>query len=1019
MKKRILLLSFVMGMVLFAQAQTRTLTGTVTGADDGVALPGVNVSVKGTSTGTITDIDGNYKLDVSDESVVVYSYIGYATQEVPVGVRSTADIILAVDAEELDEVVVTALGIEREERSLSYAAAQVDGDELALARESNIMNNLSGKVAGVNVSPSGSGMGGSTKITIRGNSFLSGSNQPLIVVDGVPIDNMGGSTDDTWGNRQIDYGNGLNDINMDDVDNISVLKGPAASALYGSRAGNGVIMITTKKAKSGTSGFSFNTNTVVEIPREYIEMQNTYGQGIEGTFDPNAGGSWGPAMTGQSVTDWTGDTKPLEARDNDIRDFLQNGLSTTNTIEMFSSDEVKDVRASVGYNYTKGVLPTSNIKKITAALKAGTKLGKSFSTEFSVNYANTRANNRIKLTRDPDNPYYAYTIMPRSVSYTDLENNVRDEDTYEPLRWTNNGGVMLNPYFTTQYNTNEDTRNRVMGYGKVAYEAGDVFKFHVRYGVDHYDFRQRDQLGTGVPYWFSSGDVRQTMTSSTETNLELLGQFNPFELGGGLKVGVTAGANFMAANSYAQTSQAQGLVVPDFYSINNSADKDASEYIYQRRTNSVFGMAQLSFREYLFLDFTARNDWSSTLSPDNRSYFYPSVGLSWVISDTFDGMPSWLSYAKVRGSYAEVGKDADPYSLYLTNTITNAGALQPDIKPNENIQPERLKSTEFGLDLNFFHNRFTLGYTFYKNNAENQIIPLPVNAATGFTHELINAGNIENKGHEVTLGVGVINTGAFKFDIGLNWARNRNKIIELADGVDSYLLGSGEEGSRLVQVVAEEGGSFGDIYGYTYMTDDQGNMILDGSGRFQRSNEREYLGNFNPDWNAGITGALSYGTESMGRISFTVLFDYMKGGDIYSYTNAQAAASGTSAITAENGRADYAIAGVDVDGNAASSTLSAQQYWGAMSTIDSEWIFDKSEINLRELTLGYSLPSSIFGNSGIRGATLSVVGRNLATFGSELNGVPPYAYTTSSQQGAEAYTAPRTATIGFNLKVQF
>jgi hypothetical protein len=430
--------------------------------------------------------------------------------------------------------------------------------------------------------------------------------------------------------------------------------------------------------------------------------------------------------------------------------------------------------------------------------------------------------------------------------------------------------------------------------------------------------------------------------------------------------------------------------------------------------NSVFGMAQLSYREFLFLDLTSRNDWSSTLNSSNRSYPYYSAGLSWLISDTFE-FPTWVSYAKVRGSYATVGKDAEPYRLYLINTIGNSGAAQPTTDVNYDIKRELMKSTEFGMDLKFLQNRFSLAYTYYQNNATNQIIPLPVNPATGFTARWINAGNIQNNGHELSMNVGVLATGDFRLDLGVNWSKNENKVLKLDEGVSRYMLGDG-----LVQVVAEEGGSFGDFYGYTFMRNEDGQLILNGDGHFQRSNERVKLGNFNPDWNAGFIGTFSYGNESFGRLTLNFLFDYTKGGDIYSFTNSQAAAFGTSAETAKNNREDFTIQGVNADGDAVTGTMTAQQYWSALSSIDSEWVYDKSEINLRELTLGYSLPSSLVKRTGIfKAASFSIIGRNLATFGSKLNGVPPYAYTTSSHQGAEAFSAPRTATLGFNLNLQF
>ncbi|MEN7549814.1 SusC/RagA family TonB-linked outer membrane protein [Rapidithrix thailandica] len=997
----------------------KEIKGQVTSSEDGAPLPGVTIVVKGTTIGTTTDFDGNYHINAPDDAeILVFSSIGYQTKEVTIGNQSEINIVLPIDTQQLEEVVVTALGIEREAKTLAYGAAQLGGEEMAMAREGNILNNLSGKVAGVNISQAGTGLGGSTRITIRGNSFFQGNNQPLIVIDGVPIDNQGTSTDDTYGNRQLDYGNGLSDINMDDVENISVLKGPAATALYGSRAGNGVVMITTKSGGKERFGMSFNSNTVIEMPRDYLEMQNRYGQGSEGVFDPSSGNSWGPAMDGSQVTDWTGETKAYSPNNNDIKDFLENGVSTTNTLELFANGEKSSVRGSVGHNYAEGVFPGSEIKKILASMKVSTKMTDKISSEVSFNYANTQGKNRIKLTRDPDNPYYSYVIMPRSVSYSDLKTHVRNPETLEPLRWTSNGGVILNPYYTVKYNTNEDSKDRLIGYAKFKYEFSENAYFHVRYGLDFYSLRQRDQLGTGVPYWFSSGDVRQTQTQAKESNIELLMQINKIDLvKNALSANLSLGGNFMAVNNYSQYAAANGLEVPEFYSIRNSLDRDASENRYQKRVNSAFGMVQFSFKEFLFLDVTARQDWSSTLKDDNWSYFYPSVGMSWVISDTFEGMPSWLSFAKVRASYAEVGNDPEPYGLYLTNTITNSGAIAPDTKPNPDIQPERLKSIELGMDLNLFQDRVAFEMTYYKNNAINQIIKLPVNPALeGFKYEWINAGEIENKGLELSLNAKLVQTEKFGLNLGVNWYKNTNKIISLDSEVEEYLL---SDGDVLVKIWAVEGGAFGDIYGTTIKTDEQGRPILNAEGNYQESDTEVKLGNYTPDWNAGVNLGFTYGSATTGQFSFNVLFDYTKGGDIYSFTNAQAARFGTSAMTLENNREGYTIEGVDAEGNSVTSTISAQQYWTNKANIDSEWIYDKSELNLRELTLGYRFPTSLFDNLPVKGASLNIVARNLATFGSNLNGVPPYAYTTSNQQGAEAYAAPRTSTLGFNLRVQF
>ncbi|MCU4177697.1 SusC/RagA family TonB-linked outer membrane protein [Carboxylicivirga sp. N1Y90] len=1001
--------------VTFAQEQT--LTGVVTGASDGLPIPGVSVVEKGTTNGTITDIDGNYSLTVNKGVIVAFSFVGMTSQEVTVGDQTVINVALDSDAIDVDEVVVTALGIKREKKSLAYSAAEIGNEALAEARESNPMNSLSGRVAGVNVSPSATGEGGSTRVTIRGNSFISGNNQPLIVVDGVPMDNLGTNTDDTWGNRSIDYGNGMSEINPDDIETMSVLKGPAASALYGSRAGNGVILITTKGAVKGKKlGIAFNNNTTFSTPRPYLEMQNEYGQGVLGSFDAASDLSWGEKMTGQSYVDWTGKANSYSARDNDINDFLQNGLSTTSTLDFTSHTDKNSFRASVSYNKTKGTVPTHELEKYTASLKSLTNHSKVISSDFSVRYTKTNGENRPKITRDPDNPFYSYIIMPRSVSYTDLKNNVRDENTLAPMRWHQNNGVILNPYYSTLYNTNEDERHRISGYAKLNFQLTKDFSIYAKYGLDFYSFRNRDQLGTGVPYWFQTGDVRQTQTQASESNFEALAQYKKDQINGSKFSGqISVGTNLMSANSYSTTAQSRGLTVPDFYSINNSGNRTGSEYIYRKKINSVFALAQVSYDNFFYIDLTYRSDWSSTINMDNNPYSYPSIGTSIIFSQLLD-MPSWFTFGKIRASYAEVGNDTDPYQLELTNTISDTGnANAPNTEPNPNLKSERLKSTEFGFELKFVNNRVGLDYTYYENNTEDQIIRIPFQTLQ-FSHKWINAGEIQNKGHEVIFYATPLQTSKFKWDLSLNWSKNKNKIISLHPESKTYVL---SDPSSLMQVIAVEGGSFGDLYGYTYMTNDKGQRIMNGEGRYQRSDERVKLGNFNPDWTAGLSNSFTYGDSQIGQFSLGFLFDMQKGGDIYSYTQAQGARYGTSKMSVENGRADYTIEGVTSDNNPVVSTVSAQTYWQDKAGIDSEWIYDASEINFRELTIGYSVPRTFAQKISADQIRLSFVARNLATFGSDLNGLPAASYTTSNSQGVEMYPASRVRTMGFNLSINF
>ncbi len=998
-------------------AQDVTISGTVTGAEDGMPIPGVSVVEKGTTNGTITDIDGNYSITAPTGAVVAFSFVGMTAQEFTVGAQSTINVALKPDAISVDEVVVTALGIKREKKSLAYSASELGSENLAEARESNVMNSLTGRVAGVNVSQSATGEGGSTRVTIRGNSFISGNNQPLVVVDGVPMDNLGASTDDTWGNRSIDYGNGLSEVNTDDIETMSVLKGPAASALYGSRAGNGVILITTKSAKKGKKlGIAFNNNTTFSTPRKYLEMQNEYGQGASGKFDAASHLSWGEKMSGQKYLDWTGKENSYSARDNDINDFLQTGLSSTSTLDFTSHSENNSFRASVSYNNTKGTIPTHKLEKYTASLKSQTKHGNVISSDFSVRYTNSSGENRPKITRDPDNPFYSYIIMPRSVSYSDLKNNVRDENTLVPLRWNENNGVILNPYYSTSYNTNEDERNRITGYAKLNFDLAKDFSVSAKYGLDFYSFRNRDQLGTGVPYWFKTGDVRQSQTQASETNFEVLARYTKDQIAGSkFSTQVSAGMNLMSSYSHSTTAQSRGLVVPDFYSINNSKNRTGSEYIYRKKINSVFGMAQVSYDSFFYLDLTFRSDWSSTINMDNNPYSYPSVGTSLIVTELMD-MPSWFTFGKVRASYAEVGNDTEPYQLALTNTISDTGnANAPTTRPNPNLKSERLKSTEFGFEMKFVNNRIGIDYTYYENNTEDQIIRILINDLQ-YSHEWINAGEIQNKGHELILYATPFQTPKFSWNMSLNWSKNKSKILKLTDETSKYIL---SDPSSLMQVIAEEGGSFGDLYGYTYMTDDAGNKILNQEGRVQKSDQRVMLGNFNPDWTAGFSNSFTYGDNQMGQFSLGFLFDMQKGGDIYSYTQAQAASYGTSKLTVENGREAYTISGVDSNGAAITSTVSAQTYWQDKSGIDSEWIYDASEINFRELTIGYTVPKSLAQRISADQIRLSFVARNLATFGSDLNGLPAASYTTSNSQGVEMFPASRIRTMGFNLSVNF
>lgn len=1005
MKRTLQLFTFFM-LAFSLGSMAQSVTGTVTDASDKMTLPGVNVIVQGTTVGVTTDFDGYFEIELPEgSSILEFSFMGYVTQTVDVAGKSTADVELVVDSKALDEVVVTALGIKRDKKALGYALQEVDGKDMTEARETNIANSLTGKVAGVNINSSGTGTGGSTRIIIRGNSSLSANNQPLIVVDGIPMDNFTSNTDDRWGNQVIDRGNGMADINPDDVETMSVLKGPAAAALYGSRAANGVILITTKSGK-GTKGIgvTYNGNVTFETLLTSIDLQNKYGQGTGGHFVINGLSSWGPKMEGQEITDYTGKTRPFSAYDNHIEDFLNTGVKQSHSVAISAGNEKINFRGNIGYDDIQGIVPNNSIKKYNVNLRTTAQITDKLSVDFKVNYIIQDGENRPKLAQDPDNIFLNYIQMPRSIHYGDLT-NYRNADL-TPFRWGENGGMILNPYFTVNLNTNWDKRNRILAFGLVDYKFTDWLTGRVRYGLDSYTSTNQTQLGTGVPYWYQTGNVIMDVQSFYEGNADFLLTADKSELfdtkwGASLSVG----GNMMQTQNRNSNMNANGLVVPDFYSINNGQNIRATHNLYEKKINSLYAFGQFRYDTWLYLDWTARNDWSSTLPSDNRSYFYPSVGAGVIMSDLFE-MPKAISFFKLRASWAQVGNDTDPYKLsqYLEgyNVGGQNGNKLPSQLPLAGLLPEINTSIEFGVDFRMFDNRLGLDVTYYDSKARNQIISLPVAPETGYDSKLINAGIVGNKGIEIILNGTPIRTDDFEWNIAVNWSKNNNEIIELHPESDTYIL---SQGGSQVEIIAREGGTYGEIRGSYYMRDASGNIELDGEGLPVVSQDKKVLGSTIPDWLMGINNQFSYKSFSL-----SFLFDFREGGDIYSGSVQNAAASGTLLATAD-GRDDY------YNGT---TTVNPEAYWGRKAGVDEQWIYDTSNIRLRELSLGYSLPSAVLDKTPFTNAKFSIVGRNLWLLKNNLPGIDPAStYSTGNAQGLELGAVPSTRTIGFNLNLAF
>lgn len=1016
--------------VLPSVQQATEVTGVVKD-NTGEPIIGANILVKGTSNGMITDMDGRFTIKVpSTNAVLVISYIGYATQEVSVNSRKLIDVTLVPTSENIDEVVVTALGLKRATKALGYSVQEVKGESLTEARESNVINSLSGKMAGVQVSRSGNGAGGSSRIVIRGNNSIAGNNEPLVVVDGVPVNNFnsGASGVDQWGGS--DKGNGLSDINPDDIESISVLKGAAAAALYGARAGNGVLMITTKKGtKEKGLGITLNSNVMMETPLIKPEMQNAYGQGTNGAFDANSNYSWGPKMEGQSLKDWTGQERPFTPYDNDIMDFLGTGVTTTNTLSANAVTDKITFRGAVSYQRMDGVIPTNYQDKFNLNLRTSVNLSSKLSLDAKVNYVKQKGWNRPQLTGSPEGVMANYLMMPRSVHYSDMTNVLDDQGAVR--RWTTDeANYVLNPYYTTQYNTNSDQRDRFIGFLALQYAPTDWLTIKLRHGEDMYweksDWRHASSTPYGKyngkgDYGLSTGDFRERNTDALVTATK--DNWWDSQFSGSLSVG--GNLMFQQTNNYTMSTGL--LAIPDFFAISNGETPTPGHWLSKKSVNSVYAFAQLNYGNWVFLDLTARNDWSSTLPSQNRSFFYPSVGLGWVISDmlrSYDvALPEFISFAKVRGSYAQVGNDTDPYRLLTTygiNTVISdiKGATTANTIPLADLKPELIKSTEAGFDIRFLNNRIGLDFTWYKKNATNQILALPISSTTGKKFRMINAGDIQNSGVEIVLNGTPVRTKDFEWNVTVNYSKNNNKIIELHPDSKKYILAS----TDFVNVVATEGGSYGDLYGRAYQRDEQGRKIVDANGMpLLEDDMNTKIGNYMPLWTGSMVNAFTYK-----NFSLSFMLDMRYGGDIFVNSLARGSKYGTTALSLDGRDEWYAgtggirIDGVTEDGKQNTVAANPQAYWDRVSRAGEEFIYDGTCLRLRELTVGYNFPKSVLAKTPFTALKLSFVGRNLWLIKNNIPGYDPESsFSTGNAQGIEYASLPSTRTFGFNLNVSF
>lgn len=876
-----------------------TIRGTVTSQEDNAGLPGVTVLEKGTNNGTVTDIDGAYTIDVAGpNSVLVFSYVGFENQEVTVGNRTNVNVTLQESMAAMNEVVVTALGIERDQRSLGYDVSTVDAEDVTQVSQENVLSSLSGRMAGVTINQT-SGPGSSMSMVIRGATSLTSDNQPLFVVDGVPMSNTLNNVSQNGNGNQVDYGNAISDINPDDIASVSVLKGPSAAALYGTRAGNGVVIITTKSGKKGQDmGVSFSTSNVFERPTRLLDFHYRYANGQrEGVFNDGSAYWGGPQLdVGNLAPQWNspldenGNRIPTELRSypNAMKDFLQTGITSNNNLAVSGGSDKATYRVSYANMLHQGMIPNSDLIRHNISTSVSYEITEKLTFNTNFNYSNSSSNDRPSTGERRANPLEAIY----NSSYIDFNEMsgiwVPGQEGIQQVR-TPNGD---NPYFIAYGIENAFRRDRIYGNASLDYKISEDFNFTVRYSLDRSD----ENRETKIPFSYSRmarGGYYNTDLLTQESNADfLLSYKRDF---GKLDFNASAGGNIMTRFGNSTSvgvggDRNNGLVVPGIFNAQNipAENRSVSSGFSKRAIYSIYGLASFGFDDQLYLDLTARNDWSSTLPLDNNSYFYPSASLSWLANYTFN-LPENIDMLKARVGWAQVGNDTDPYSLLplLSTGVYNDinTAAMPSRINNPNFLPEEATSIEAGIDLNMFGNRLRFSGTYYEIDNRNQIFAVNMPRSSGFSSRLINAGLIQSKGVELTLGGTPLSKNGWNLDIDLNWSRNRTSVLELVDGLDRITLW-GENGAGAITFLGEQ---IGDMYSNGFAEVEDPNSpyyrwpILTETGSWQpfRGNVDEYrkVGNFNPDFILGGQASLSYK-----RFVLNASFDWRNGGEFMSFT---------------------------------------------------------------------------------------------------------------------------------------
>jgi len=1011
MKKRFLLLmSMLMLFNINLFSQSRAVTGTVTSAEDGSTLIGVTVVIKGTTSGVTTDADGEYNLMVTSENTtLVFSFIGLKTKEIAVTAnKNSYDVILEPSDLNLDEFVVTAMGISRKKETLGYSVQDVSGDELAEVKPTNIVNGLSGKIAGVQITNATGAPGGASRIVIRGNGSFTDS-EPLWVVDGTPFINFSADNGPMSG---ADFGNGALDIDPSNIESISVLKGANAAALYGSRAANGVILVTTKRGKA-SKGFGVEVSSAITFDAyPYLpDYQNEYGGGSTGSeyywnqhnaengtnlsyqqyaeqygynfVDGQGAGvndatpsSWGPRLdAGLMLDQFTGENQPWVSRPNNVRDFYETGITTDNSISVSNAGEFGSVRAFFNDNNVVGTLPNTDYRKHTFGFNSDVNLHERLKLSTNLNYVINKSDNlpaQGYYGDAPNSPQTGVTFMPRQVDIKPLEENWNSVNEFG-YPYNFGRGESPNPYLAAR-NTNSRVRNRIYGNVVLDFKLTDWLTIRGRAGTDQYNENRKTRIleltyratdGSGL-----NGTFNDQNLMGEETNFDFMAMFDKSL--GDFRVDGTMGANMMTAKRMNNSIFANDLVVPNLFTISNAKGvQGVTQFESEKQIHGIYGAVNASYRDYLYLSLTARNDWSSTLPANERSYFYPSFSLGLVFTEALDISSDFFTFGKIRGGWASVGRDTSPYSIQPTYQPLgspwegNGIFTLPGTLPNQLLKPELSKSIEIGGNFKFFNNRIGLDISYYNVRNTNQILNVAVSQASGYNQVAINAGEIQNTGVEIILNTTPIQNNDFSWDVDINWAKNNNSVNSLFGDLETYRMSS----MWGANIEARPGQAFGTIIGNSYLRDDSGNIVVSNSGRIRRENNQE-LGNITPDWIGGITNTFRYK-----NMSLRVLVDAKMGGDFVAGSIRWGGSGGALAFTAEDNLREtgHIWDAVTVDGEPNTNRISAQQYISDYSRTVQNWVVDGSYVKLREVSLGYR-----FRTPASYSVRLSLIGRNLS-----------------------------------------